>query len=153
MYASWMVSNWKRPKRTFLSVLLSSTCQISESTASPRLTNSLTKTLRRYPRLGWSKPTTPLSFCRQIFWTLARWFDRILINLSLYGEWGPKPLDEMNGWSYFTGTFSISLIGYWFDVQVLYVCRNVKDAAVSYFHHESLMKSHDLRCDFITYAR
>jgi hypothetical protein len=36
---------------------------------------------------------------------------------------------------------------------VLYVCRNVKDAAVSYFHHEKLMKSHDLLCDFETYAR
>ena len=37
--------------------------------------------------------------------------------------------------------------------KVLFVSRNVKDAAVSYLHHENLMKSHDLRCDFITYAR
>jgi len=37
--------------------------------------------------------------------------------------------------------------------KVLYVCRGVKDAAVSYFHHEALMKSHDLLCDFVTYAR
>jgi len=37
--------------------------------------------------------------------------------------------------------------------KVLFVSRNVKDTAVSYFHHENLMKSHDLRCDFITYAR
>jgi len=37
--------------------------------------------------------------------------------------------------------------------KVLFVSRNVKDAAVSYFHHENLMKSHDLRCDFPTYAR
>ena len=37
--------------------------------------------------------------------------------------------------------------------KVLFVSRNVKDAAVSYFHHENLMKSHDLRCDFVTYAR
>jgi len=37
--------------------------------------------------------------------------------------------------------------------KVLFVSRNVKDAAVSYFHHENLMKSHDLRCDFETYAR
>ena len=37
--------------------------------------------------------------------------------------------------------------------QVLYVCRSVKDAAVSYYHHETLMKSHDLQSDFVTYAR
>merc|ERR1719187_1327339 len=37
--------------------------------------------------------------------------------------------------------------------KVLYVCRNVKDAVVSFFHHETLMKSHDLQCDLITYAR
>ena len=39
------------------------------------------------------------------------------------------------------------------ELQVLYVCRNVKDAAVSYYHHETLMKSHDLQSDFVTYAR
>ena len=37
--------------------------------------------------------------------------------------------------------------------KVLFVSRNVKDSAVSYFHHENLMKSHDLRCNFLTYAR
>jgi len=37
--------------------------------------------------------------------------------------------------------------------KVLFVSRNVKDSAVSYFHHENLMKSHDLQCDFVTYAR
>jgi len=37
--------------------------------------------------------------------------------------------------------------------KVLFVSRNVKDACVSYYHHESLMKSVDLRCDFLTYAR
>ena len=37
--------------------------------------------------------------------------------------------------------------------KVIFVCRNVKDVCVSYFHHETLMKHHDLKCDFITYAR
>jgi len=37
--------------------------------------------------------------------------------------------------------------------KVLYVCRNVKDVSVSYFHHQSLMKSMDLRSDFIKFAR
>eukprot|EP00092_Neocalanus_flemingeri_P096151 GFUD01122371.1.p1 GENE.GFUD01122371.1~~GFUD01122371.1.p1 ORF type:complete len:268 (+),score=67.99 GFUD01122371.1:3-806(+) len=37
--------------------------------------------------------------------------------------------------------------------KVIFVCRNVKDVCVSYFHHEALMKHHDLKCDFITYAR
>jgi len=37
--------------------------------------------------------------------------------------------------------------------KVIFVCRSVKDVVVSYYHHEALMKSHDLLCDFVTYAR
>ena len=37
--------------------------------------------------------------------------------------------------------------------RVIFVCRNVKDVVVSYFHHESLLKTHGLACGFEHYAR
>ena len=37
--------------------------------------------------------------------------------------------------------------------RVIFVSRNVKDAAVSYFHMEKMMKGDNFKCDFITYAR